>query len=374
MLGKKELRDGLILIAPIPSIRTSTRLTKIADRFNSQAQMELWGWKRTTDDDASPDKSSVNTKYILHGGGYSSKLTRVYYLRWSLSVFLSVLLSARHRRIYCYGLEAAFPAVLASKLTQNQVVFDDPDRTSLLWNIPAPIRHIIEQIEDFTAKNSTLHLIPGYSRYKKRRSNMFVLPNVPNLEDVELAHAMDIERPEAQLVVYVNGWLAEQRGATMLLNASQILGARPDVQFICAGRPVSQSAKDFITQPNVTYVGEVPQCDALALYKIADLACTFYDPRLPINRYAEPNKWWDCVAMGTPPLVNTGLHTSKPLEEAGACITTPYNDDGIALADLLSGLAENKSRIVEAKRNIALLRGEMKSQEELLDSISKFFV
>ena len=122
--------------------------------------------------------------------------------------------------------------------------------------------------------------------------------------------------------------------------------------------------------PNVTHYGELSQHEALALYRQADLACTFYDPAIQINRYAEPNKWWDCVFMGTPPVLNEGIATAKSLIESNACFVVVYDQSGESLVALLDRLLDDRSPIAEKREALASLKLSAKTHDEYFLNLS----
>ena len=63
---------NLNIIAPLPSIKKRTRLTKIVECLDSSFQVSFFGWKR---DDA--EIIEDNSNIILNGGGYSSRKARL---------------------------------------------------------------------------------------------------------------------------------------------------------------------------------------------------------------------------------------------------------------------------------------------------------
>jgi hypothetical protein len=358
----------MLLVAPVSAPGASTRIAKLAVALSDSGRFEFWGWVRG--DETVPAASPAWTyRVLLSGGGYSSRFTKAYYIAWIWQVFWN-LLWRRRTLVYCYGLEASFAASLAAIFRGHQIIFDDPDRTSMLMADGAP-KKLMELVEEFTAGASFLHLVPGASRYKRARSNMFVIPNTPSQADLDAALRSRLaQRVDDRLTLYVNGWLGESRGMAMLGAVATHYRDDPRLRIISAGRATGNDAAAFIAMSNVEHLGELPQHEALALYRQADLACTFYDPAIQINRYAEPNKWWDCVFMGTPPVLNEGIVTAKSLIEDDACFVVQYDRTGGSLFALLDSLLNDRSPVARKREALASLKMSAKTHDQHFAELS----
>jgi len=150
------------------------------------------------------------------------------------------------------------------------------------------------------------------------------------------------EGPPADVLrLYVNGWLTRTRGIPVLLEA---LRRDPDlpVEIYCAGRPACDEAHELLRDRRTRYFGLLSHEESLALYPSCHFAFTYYDPSIPINRIAEPNKWGDCLAMRTPFLANAEIASVVQWIQAGACRALPY-DDIDALSEFLRGDARREA-------------------------------
>jgi hypothetical protein len=79
-----------------------------------------------------------------------------------------------------------------------------------------------------------------------------------------------------------------------------------------------------------------------------------YDPAIPINRVAEPNKWHDCVLFGVPFIANNGIETAAPFVDAGACRLVTYGD-ATGLTNVLRALAARPDEWLEMRDAIAAM-------------------
>ena len=233
-------------------------------------------------------------------------------------------------------------------------MFDDADRFSLVVNFPSAIRRLVQALEEWTSRRVLVHVIPGWSRYDWTAESMFMLRNTPRAEDIDEALSLEVARPEADLVVYANGWLGDTRGAGVILEVLRRLEQSSlNVAFLVAGR--------------VDYRGEISQLEALSLYSVSDVVLTLYDPSIPINRYAESNKWGDCVACGVPFVVNSEVRTAKEYVDRGAAWAVPYAD-AAGLAALLETLPSG-DRLREATLAVSEMRAQTPLFAERIDEL-----
>jgi len=234
--------------------------------------------------------------------------------------------------------------------------------------LPGLTVSVIAVLERWTARRAQIHIIPGKGRYRDGLpcSRTVVLKNTPSQQTVNMASAIAVSRAcaEAELIVYVNGWIGETRGAPQVNELSRMLENEPRVHFLAAGRLTGPAAANFSKRTNVTYLGEVANELALAHYRVVDLVLTYYDPKVPINRYAEPNKWGDCVAFGVPFIANSEVMTARPYVDDGAAFACDYSDLA-ALGSLLNKLLD-QPELLEAARMRML---SMRSDQQDFDSV-----
>ena len=362
----------IIFIAPLPAIRRRVRLAKMTEVIlQSCNSIRFLGWERTPGE---LEKfrwrdQRVKERAILSGGGWTSKKTRMMYPVWMMLVFFHVLILGRRKIIFCLGWETAFPVIIACFLTKSKVIFDDADRFSMLLTMPRFLKNGIERLERWASKHSLVHLIPGWTRYDWRNDNMIALVNTPTTTQLKSVNASGKTHENSSLIVYVNGWLNWDTGSRVFLKALDLSEARQlDMIMIVAGKPVCEEAHNLINHPKVRYFGELPQEQALSLYLVCDVALTYYDPSVAINRHAESNKWGDCIALGRPFIVNNEVSTAKKFVERGAAFSCPYHDAN-SLVDLFESLINDKSRLLSATKAIRSFENEYPPYDMQLFSI-----
>ena len=117
----------------------------------------------------------------------------------------------------------------------------------------------------------------------------------------------------------------------------------------------SKYAERMLKFNNVIYLGELAQYKALAYYKLCHFVFTYYDPKVPINRLAEANKWGDALQYSTPVIVNSEVITAQYLRDANAAISTNYEN----IQDLIEQLkvvGNSSEKYQELVNSIKLLQ------------------
>lgn len=368
--------NTVCFIAPLSSPKRRTRLAKMISFFQERnCNVSFVGWDRIAGEGKANGSDNVSARWILRGGGYQSKLARLMYPIWMLVVFFYVLRNRNEKNYFCLGWETAFPALLAAWFTGAKIVFDDADRFSLILRLPPLINRLLVYLEKWASKKALIHLIPGWSRYEWRGQNMLILRNTPSSLDFKNANERpcEIRAPAGALVLYANGWLGQTRGAGIFLRLLNLAQDRNlNVYMLVAGRVDSEDGFALVSHPLVQFFGELPQAEALALYKHCDVALTYYDPTVLINRKAESNKWGDCVFFRKPFIVNSEVETASQFVNCGAAFSVAY-DDVEGLYFLLSELFHDFLKIEYAEKSLGAVASDFPVFDEQLIRILNIF-
>lgn len=353
-------------------MRKRTRLAKVGRYLEDRGiGVRFLGWERHRGELArlAWDGDLIQERAILRGGGYATRAARLMYPLWMAMVLFRCLALAKGTVVWCLGWETAFPARIAGAVRGLTIVFDDADRFSMLIRLPGPLQWALVRLEQWTSRRCTLHLVPGWSRYEWRHTSMKLLRNSPLRADYEYARSVAQHRADEAIKLYVNGWIAWDTGARIVLKALDILKER-DVacRLTVAGRVASNDGEALILRPEADFKGELPQRKALELYRTCDLALTLYDPSVPINRHAESNKWGDCVFLETPFVVNSEVETAAKFVSAYAALSFPYNEPA-ALADIVESVAKDPLILDRVRENLRSFQAEYQSFENQLDAI-----
>jgi glycosyltransferase involved in cell wall biosynthesis len=119
------------------------------------------------------------------------------------------------------------------------------------------------------------------------------------------------------ILVYA-GIIHYNRGLLLLAHAiREIKGVR----LILAGRAM-EDIKQLLQSPNIQYLGVLEYDEALELQRLADAIPILYDPKIPINRVANPNKLFEAMMLGVPVITNV---CREIVSETGCGLVVEYN-------------------------------------------------
>jgi len=211
----------------------------------------------------------------------------------------------------------------------------------------SPIRRLVAAIEQLVSKSVHLHLVPTFSRYEWLHDRMELLENIPSRADLSAAKSIARQAPprSTELVVYINGWIGQSRGAPVFLSVANFIAEHKlQIRILAAGRVDSESGRQLISHPVVDFVGSLSAIDALALYYLSDVVLTYYDPAIPINRTAQSNKWGDCIRAGVPFIVNEEVEAADVYVREGISWSLPYSDSD-QLGALLARLSVDRAEL-----------------------------
>lgn len=242
---------------------------------------------------------------------------------WFFSV-MKYALTVRPDLIHACDLDAALPARVAARLCGAKFVFDIFDH---YWaksrTIPDRLRAFIRWLEDRVIGASDLVIVTSQDRRELLREASkvpVVLPNYPT--DMAQPHW---KKPKCEdLVISYVGLLSDVRGIRKLLTAAESVGG---VRVCLAGEVVDHATQDAISRSSCAeYRGICNREEAVRIVFESDLTYAFYDPRLPINRYASPNKIFEAMMCSTAVVANRGPSTMGAVEKHDCGVLIPYEN------------------------------------------------
>ncbi len=308
------------------------------------------------------DIKSYKYEHIWIGGGYANKLLILHYPMWIIKVFFKALQFKKKDLVWAVGLDVAIPIYIASKIKKFDYVFDNPDNFSLTYNLKGNKKKIVDWIENKVAKNAKYHIIPSETRFPKKFGNELFIPNFPleseyikanKIYQGKIKASFDVEsiKSDKRFKIYINGRMTASRGYDWV---SDVLKELDEKKFliIVVGDINCSKLKDVIKEKNNFIVYDrLPNYEALSIYMMSDIVLAFYDPKIPINVKAEPNKWWDCVKCQVPFVSNIEIETLKTFKNKNACFTVNYRDKE-ELVKLLNDLEKNKEKLEKIRNNL----------------------
>jgi glycosyltransferase involved in cell wall biosynthesis len=349
--GRGPAGRRVVIIVQQESLRERPRVYKITKVLRGLGiPFEIWKFGEGND----PKIVDIPVRNLA-SSRVKSWPSSLRYLYWMTLVARNAFRERSRASFYAIGFDSAAP-VAACVWNGAPLLFDNIDNVSLSYRWPFGLKHVFAALERWVARRARTHVVPSVYRWKSQDPNLHVVANTPSREVVGEASAIASAggfEPRAPLTLYLNGWLSGTRGIATLCEAIALLEQQGrDVRVLVAGRPACGDAQRLLAMKQVENLGMLTNAEALATYRRAHLAFTYYDPAVAINRVAESQKWTDCWAMGTPFVVNNGVLPVEPYKAAGGCFVLNYFD-APGLASLVARLADDPAQLERARANLA---------------------
>jgi glycosyltransferase involved in cell wall biosynthesis len=121
------------------------------------------------------------------------------------------------------------------------------------------------------------------------------------------------------------GYLHPSRGRDTLVEFAKAY--HNDVLIFIAGSNSDEGLEQIILESeNIHYFGMLSRGDALALTRDLDANMMMYDPKIPVNKLADPNKFYESLMLGTPVILSNGMHLGENVEEAHIGFVVDYGN------------------------------------------------
>lgn len=245
------------------------------------------------------------------------------FLQWNLWLLYKHV-KLRPEIIHAYDFDTALPALIAKILTGCKVVYDIADwyANSRRVSFFSPL---IERIERWVCRRVDLVILA----HEKRLDQVGFLPrkwviiyNSPH----DVYKNLQLTKTEvmgSDFFAYV-GVLQPDRGLEQIVEAVKAIGAK----LILAGFGPLETycRKVTATTTNIKFLGQIPYERTLAIEGNATAIIALYDPKLPNNRLAAPNKLYEAMMLGRPLVTTKGTLVGQLVEKERIGITVNYGN------------------------------------------------
>jgi glycosyltransferase involved in cell wall biosynthesis len=297
------------------------------------------GWKRGADV-TSPDLGSAERRLYRGKGGYGATtiLPRVMFLLWVARQLLKI----RPTSVVVVNEELVPALSVVRVLFPFRLIVDihDPiaDRVVLrfggfllkgLQRLARSVADCLWVTDESRFANLSLH----------HQKKAIVIPNYPNRLAFEPG-LVDRDGTNDDVVVAVVGSLHSDRGLRVLSAAMRSVGGcRAEV----AGWATDDFGREFCEYPFVRFHGIVNLQESLRIMAGCDVIFCFYNPDIPNNRNASPNKVYEAICIGKMCVINAEAKVSDWVAANEFGYVCAYADSG-ALADILRRVKRERSK------------------------------
>jgi len=252
--------------------------------------------------------------------------------------------------IHAIDLDTAWAARAAARITGAKLVYDVFDfyADMITAEVPPKIRERLASAERRMIERADLVIVPDLRRQAQFRGarprRIVEIMNVPEDRSLEVRVAPDF-------TVFYGGMIAKDRGLLDLLAACESTGAK----LIVAGHGPDENAllPHLETSPACLFLGTISYEDVLRQTAAAHTIAALYDPRVPNNRHAAPNKVFEAMMCSKPVIVSDGIAAADIVREVGCGTIVPYGDRTAlqrALESLMLSPAESEAMGARGKK------------------------
>ena len=262
---------------------------------------------------------------------------------WWLRCFLRI---ARERPgiVHAVDFDSAIPAVATKRIQGHRLVLDVFDFYSDMIARPLSpgMRARLARWERRAIRAADLVILADLARTSQLGEpaprTVIEVMNVP--EETTVAS----KRRGTEFLVFYGGMIARDRGLPQLVAACEDSGAR----LLVAGHGPDEEAliPGIESSPAALYLGNLPYAQVLEHTAAADAIVALYDPAVPGNRLASPNKLFEAMMFAKPVIASDGTRLADVVREVGCGLVVPYGDPEAlraALEKLMLSPAESQA-------------------------------
>ncbi len=307
---------------------------------NAGYSCKVLGWARKNSEKKTTQPSSclnINRMYFpgKFGGGFLNFLGLAIFNFWLLYNHLI----NRPKVAHAYDLDTVVPALVARFFVKTKVVYDIADWYADSRKVSF-LRSFVTKFERWVCSKADLIILPHEDRFQQvgfEPKRWIVIYNSP--KDILPAQDFNIQLNQ-NYFAYV-GVLQPDRGILQIIKAA----AAAKVKLVIAGfGPLTELFNaQGENEEFVEFRGKVSYNEALAIEKNALAILALYDPKIPNNRFAAPNKLYEAMMLGKPIVTTSDNSAGKIVEAERIGITVTY-DDLKTLTNALIFLKNNPSQ------------------------------
>jgi glycosyltransferase involved in cell wall biosynthesis len=319
---------NVILVRSRASDPNVLKIARVLAKNDIQTSLLIWD-RTGNNQDTILNKISIH--YFRMRAPYD-KATVVFYLPfwWLYEFYFLLRYINRDTVIHACDLDTLWPAIfvkILKRIRLNYTIYDFyadnlPNKT------PRIFRNFIAFIEKkglqfaytvFLVDESRLAQIKG-----AKCNNIVYIYNTP--EDVHRDKYSEPRPDRKEMIIFYAGVLHQSRGLLQIIQAIEPL---ENVKLIIAGEGPEQhlfEKQDPVINKQIQYIGWIRYDEVIKHTFNSDCIIALYDPTIPNNRYASPNKLFEAMMCGKPIIVNdeTSMADIVRREECG--IVVPFGD------------------------------------------------
>ncbi len=315
------------------------RVERVARALRKKGhEVRVFLWDREEAYPRAETRDGIQVQRIPLPAPYNRPILVIPILWWTLAAFWA---TRGADIVHACDLDT-LPAALAAKaLRRSRIVYDIFDFYGhmITWRLRDSTRAGLTHLEAMLASLSDLVLLPDAARRdglgEDFPRHVEVIMNTPS--DTVL------QAPKAEgFILFYGGNLAPDRG---LLETIEALHDLEGIEFRIAGAgQLTEAIRNLeAVTDNLKFLGQLDHSRVLEETSRATALIAWYDPTVPANRVASPNKLFEGMMLSRPILVSAGTRMADIVEKEGCGLVVPY-DDSNALREAVGHIKDNPAQ------------------------------
>ncbi len=321
--GAKYMKVIMLRSNPIdPDVRLEKEAKTLAYAGHD---ITLLGWQRFGDAPAQEKRHHYTIKRLKFRAPVEKKVVFYLPIWWTLA-FLK-LLKEDWDVVHAADLDTYLPALIAAKIKGKKLVYDIFDFYADMVTLPSFFRNCVAVFDIFFMRFADEVIVVDPSRLrqieKEGDSSVHVIYNSP--EDTLSTFMMDVQTERPPFKIFYAGVLGKGRDFETVTQAAKDVGMIL-VEFAGFGYYAEHLHSLSEQESHITFIGTIPYDEVIRRTLQSDLLFALYDPSVPNNRYASPNKLFEAMMCRKPILVSDETAMAEIVREENCGFVVPYGD------------------------------------------------
>lgn len=297
--------------------------------------VDILYWDRNTNKSRIETNDGISIRYFGLKAPYGKLSLIPYLFLWWIYEFI-FLLNNNYDVMHACCFDTIIPPIFIKLLKKKKIVYDIFDfySESLPSSIPKKIAYWVSNLEKFCIQFADCVIIVDESRYVQIKGskiqNLEVIMNCP----VDILVKSDNNSKNDNFTIFYGGMISKTRGLNELLNA---INDEPSITLVVAGMGEDEDLyrSKFENKKNIIYLGWINYQKYIELTAQSDIVFGFYDPGIPNNKLASPNKLFEAMMCKTPVIINEETSMKEIVSNEKCGIITPYDNINLLRESIL---------------------------------------
>ena len=245
--------------------------------------------------------------------------------------------------LHAVNFDTYFFSIIVAKIKRKPVVYDIFDFYGDVME--GFLRPLISNLDNFTMKFADVIIIADDSRiYQIGQNIKNKIITINNAPEESIFRKNSKDEGDTKFKIFLGGKITGQRCTDLIISAVKgmenvqliIKGYCGEEEYISKLSSLTKDMKNVTMDLNGVLYDEIIQNTLNA-----DLTLALYDPGIPNNVYASPNKLFEAMASGIPIIVNENTSMANIVQKENCGIVIPFGDKD-SLIEAISCLKDNK--------------------------------